>query len=565
VVARVVTDVAGIDKEFDYRVPAGWPQPPEPGAQVRVELHGRRVGAWVTSTYEATGLEMPLRPLAKWRGFGPPADLVDLAGWAAWRWAGRRASFLTAASADHAVGRLPPAATRPPARPERAPLEALSAPGVHVVRLPPAADPTALVAAAAQAGPTLVVVPTAARAAVLAARLARAGGDVALVPRNWPQARAGAAVVVGPRGAAWAPCPGLAAVVVIDAHDEGLTQEGAPTWNAVAVAVERARRDGIPCHLVSSCPTPELTALGPVVIPDRSQERAGWATVEVVDRRHEDPRHGLYSGRLVRLVQGPGRVACVLNRTGRIRLLACAVCQELARCEACGAALRQGEAGLGCPRCGRSRPVVCAACGSTRLKALRIGTARARVDLERLAGRPVGEVNAATRDLPGTDVLVGTEAVLRRLDPSWGLTAVAFLDFDQELLAPRVRAASEALALLALASRLLRGRAGRIVVQTRVPDHPVVVAASRSDPALAEDVELRRSLGFPPFGAVAVVHGSAAAAYAAQLAPPLQVLGPDRDQWLVKAADPATLADGLAAVPRPAAGTLRIAVDPARL
>jgi primosomal protein N' (replication factor Y) len=208
---------------------------------------------------------------------------------------------------------------------------------------------------------------------------------------------------------------------------------------------------------------------------------------------------------------------------------------------------------------------VCGACGSTRLKALRIGTARAREDLERLAGRPVGEVNATTRELPTTEVLVGTEAVLRRLDPSSGVNAVAFLDFDQELLAPRIRAGSEALALLALASRLVRGRSGRTLVQTRVPDHPVLLAAMRADPSLAEEVELRRSLSFPPFGAVALVHGSAAASYVAQLAPPVQVLGPDHDRWLVKAPDQATLSDALAAVARPATGTLRVAVDPARL
>jgi len=214
---------------------------------------------------------------------------------------------------------------------------------------------------------------------------------------------------------------------------------------------------------------------------------------------------------------------------------------------------------------------VCAGCGSTRLKALRIGTARAREDLERLAGRPVGEVNSATRELPGVEVLVGTEALLHRLDPARGIKAVAFLDFDQELLAPRVRAASEALALLALASRLVRGARGRVLVQTRVPDHPVLAAASRGDPSLAEDPEQRLALGFPPYAAVAIVHGSAAPEYVAQLAGPLQsggpvqVLGPDRDRWLVKAPDQAALSDALAAVSRPATGTLRIAVDPARL
>ena len=52
-------------------------------------------------------------------------------------------------------------------------------------------------------------------------------------------------------------------------------------------------------------------------------------------------------------------------------------------------------------------------------------------------------------------MVVGTEAVLHRVASA---DAVAFLDFDQELTAPRYRAAEQALALLALAGRVVRGR-----------------------------------------------------------------------------------------------------------
>jgi primosomal protein N' (replication factor Y) len=201
------------------------------------------------------------------------------------------------------------------------------------------------------------------------------------------------------------------------------------------------------------------------------------------------------------------------------------------------------------------------------LKAIRIGTARARDELAALAGRPVGEVNSATSEIPGTDVLIGTEALLRRLDPSSRLAAVAFVDFDQELLAPRVRAGEEALALLAHASRLVRGRVGRVLIQTRTPDHPVVIAATRADPAQAEEgqAELRRALRLPPYAAMALVHGDAAEEWVGSLSG-VEVMGPDPSgRWMVKAPDHVALCDALAAVPRPATGTLRVAVDPARI
>lgn len=571
-VARVLPAVAGIDKEFDYLVPEGMLGAAAVGAEVRVDLHGRRVGGWITGLGEDPPAGLELRALAKLRGWGPEPEVVDLAEWAAWRWASRRGAFLGTASPEHAVPELPPPRLQRAAPPASgwtaSAVEALPAGRAVVVRFPPAADPTAVVAAVSQVGPTLVVVPSASRAQVLSGRLRRAGASVALLPDQWAQARAGAGVVVGTRSAAWGPCPGLAAAVVIDGHDEALGQEQVPTWHAVQVLAERAKRAGAGLVVLTACPTPELVALGEVRLPDRAAERQGWAALEVVDRRKEDPRSGLWSERLVELVRSTTKAACVLNRTGRARLLACESCGELARCERCGAALLQAPGGqLECPQCGLSRPVVCASCGSTLLRRLRIGVTRAREELEVLAGRSVGEVTAATDRLPGDDVLVGTEALLRRLSPADRFGAVAFVDLDQELLAPRVRAGSEALALLATASRLVGGRSGRVLVQTRVPEHPVVRSALVADPGLVVEAEMgvREALRFPPFAAVAVVSGEAAEVYVTQLAGLLvEVLGPRDGEWIVKASDYETLADALAAVPRPA-GRLRIAVDPARL
>ena len=580
-VARVLPAVAGIDKEFDYRVPDSMIRAAVIGAEVRIDLHGRRVGGWITGIGSDPPSGLELRDLAKVRGFGPEPGIVELASWGSWRWAGRRGSFLSTGSPDYAVPVLPAPRIRvagsPPGGWQTSLVSGLPLGEPVVVRFPPAADPTPVVAEVSQAGPTLVIVPSASRAQVLAGRLRRAGADVALLPDEWAQARAGAAVVVGTRSAAWGPCPGLAAVVVVDGHDEALGQEQAPTWHAVPVVVERARRAGAVCVVLSACPTPELVSLGELRLPDRTAERQGWAILDVVDRRKEDPRSGLWSERLVDMVRSTPKVACVLNRTGRARLLACTSCGELARCERCGSALSQDPSGeLLCSQCGLSRPVVCASCGSTVLRRLRIGVTRAREELEALAGRPVGELTASTGDLPGADVLVGTEALLRRLSPADGFAAVAFVDFDQELLAPRVRAGTEALGLLAMASRLVGGRAGRVLVQTRVPDHAVVRSALLAEPGILVEAEMgvREELRFPPFAALAVVSGDGAGEYVSGLrgmggtgalaAGSVEVLGPEDDEWLVKASNISALSDALAAVPRPAA-RLRVAVDPARI
>jgi primosomal protein N' (replication factor Y) len=587
---RVLPDVPAIDKEFDYLVPDGVEV--SVGDVVRVELHGRRVGGWVVAVDVAPEPGVTRKPLAKVSGRGPSADLIDLAGWAAWRWAGRRASFLRTAAPPGVVrslpvvdaGRVSPAgADRGPALPVWVP-DAL-APDRAVLRLAPGADRYPLVraavdAAAAAGGAALVLCPSVTEAEALGRRLRRSGTTTAVITHaggssragagEWALAAAGATAVIGARAAAWAPVPALRRVLVLDEHDESYQQEQAPTWHARDVAVERAHRAGAPALLASPCPTLEALGWGTLVTTDRATERSGWARVEVVDQRQVDPALGpLFSPRLVDLVRGSGRVVCVLNRTGRARLLACGACDTMARCGTCdGAVADEGSGRFTCTRCGTERPAVCLACGGSRFRNLRLGVSRAREELEALAGEPVAEVTATTDDGADTRVVIGTEAVLHRVART---DHVAFLDFDQELLVPRYRSVEQALALLARAARLVeRANApdGRLLVQTRSPDHPVLVAARLADPARLADSEgpLRAALGFPPTVAMAVVSGEAAPAFMDAFGRPadVRIQGPVDGAWRLVAPDHRVLCDALAATPRPP-GRLRIEVDPLRI
>jgi primosomal protein N' (replication factor Y) len=570
----VLPDEPAVGRTFDYLIPPGVDGGVHVGTRVRVPLGGRRVGGWIVATDVEPPPDVTLRPIAKLSGLGPPAELIELARWAAWRWAGRPASFLRTASPQRVVHDLPAPQRRKPTVGVADPLirEALTLRRT-VLRLPPAADITRLAIAVCAVGNALILCPTARMAGSLAQALRRAGVVVAQYPRDWALGAAGA-TVVGTRAAAWAPVGDLAAVVVIDEHDEANAQEQAPTWHARDVAVERAHRAGVRCVLTSPCPTLEALAWGRVLAPPRAAERRGWPIVDVIDRRRDDPRTGLFSTRLVAALRSARRIICVLNRTGRARLLSCSACGELACCEACDAAVAQSEdGGLVCPRCGDGRPVVCTACGATRLKILRQGVSRAREELEALVGEPVAEITGTTpKEHPSeARVIVGTEAVLHHAAHA---DVVAFLDLDQELLAPRYRAVEQAMALVARAARLVGGKdsgshpGGRLLLQTRLPRHEVVLAALHGDPTRVSGSEgLRRQLlRFPPAAALAEVSGPAAEAFVVAFGQPLglEVLGPADGRWLVRAADHRTLCDALAATPRPS-GRLRVAVDPLRV
>jgi primosomal protein N' (replication factor Y) len=226
------------------------------------------------------------------------------------------------------------------------------------------------------------------------------------------------------------------------------------------------------------------------------------------------------------------------------------------------------------------------------MKALRVGVSRLREELAALLGVDVGEVagprpagppaapgadagQPADADVPHQPVLIGTEAVLHRVRRA---AAVSFLDIDLHLLAPRLSATEDTLALLVRAGRLVGPRGSgatwaRVQTQTRVPDHPVLVAAVAGEPARVLDAEadIRRAAVLPPFSALAVVSGSLAGTYAETLAataaadPRVSVAPLDGGRFLVQAPDHRALCDALAMAPRPAGRGLRVEVDPTAL
>ncbi len=599
-VVRVLPDVSGLDKEFDYAVPDELVDRIELGALVRVALGGRSVDGWITALDIDPVADRALSPIQRVLSVGPSADVLDLARWAAHRWAGRVGTLLKTASPPRRVARLPDAGVRSvehrhgrteaaasPAHPQadRADRADRGDRMVTVTRVPPAEDPSALVAgvAAAGGGATIVVVPRIGQARALAGSLRRRGLPARVHPSDWAAAAARGGIVIGARSAVWARVPELGAIIVLDEHDETLQEERNPTWHAREVAVERAARAGARCHLVSPAPSLAAVALvdGAVDGPGRGAERRGWPVIEVIDRRREDPaRPTLFSPRVASIVRSPGTVLAILNRKGRAVMLACGRCGELVRTTDGEHLMTERDGRLVAPATGEERPVLCAACGSTALKRLRLGVTRAAEELAALAGEPVDELPAPAtspasqtrpvprgRSVPRGRVAIGTEAALHLVS---GVDTVVFLDFDAELLAPRYRAAEQAIGLLVLAARVTGGRqgGGRVILQTRSPEHRAVQAALRADPGLLVEAEraLREPMGWPPYGALAELSGQAAPelAKAVAAAADVTILGPRPDgRYLVRAADPEALAAALAAAERPS-GSVRVAVDPPR-
>lgn len=584
-VARVSPDVSGVERVFDYLVPDELGSRLQVGSRVRVVLQRRRVSGWVVGLGEpdpALPVEK-LSPVLQFVSEGPSADIVELSQWAAHHWCGPRRALLVAASPPRIVKHRPSPRRFAPggswndlAHPAAS---AVLDRGGGLLRWPPTWDVLPLIAAAHSKGPVLVVTPGVRQAEVLARRLDRHGVSVATLPQDWAAAAGGVDVVIGARHAVWGPCDGMASIVVLDEHDEAHHEERAPTWHAPTVALERARRAGVPVLMVSPCPSVVAQYReGLAWRPSRDDEREAWPVLDIADVGDRPPWDRSPLTPLVRqwLADPDRRVVCVSNTTGQARLLACRGCTAIVRCASCDAAVSQrDDFSLVCRRCGTERPPVCTECGASALTVLRPGLARLRREVEAAARRPVVEVTA-TRGEPEqhawtqAGVIVGTEATLHRVRRA---DVVVFCDLDSEVLAPRYRAEEQVVSLLARAARLVgpRSGGGRLVVQTALPDHPVfrAVQAVDLDRLAPPELARRADLGWPPSGAVATVEGAGSDAWVdalrSHVGTALRIMGPADGRYLLRATSADALASALASVPRPPRSRCRVVVDPPRL
>jgi len=198
--------------------------------------------------------------------------------------------------------------------------------------------------------------------------------------------------------------------------------------------------------------------------------------------------------------------------------LHCRACGSTFRCPDCDVALvlHRDEA-LRCHHCGHAEPSPseCPACGSVELARIGAGTQRLERELaERVpelelirldadtAGNPE-ELAQALRRFRDADraVLLGTQMVAKGHHFT-GVALAAVVDADTGLGLPDLRAEERTFQLVTqLAGRSGRDAPGRVLVQTFQPDaRPLALAARHDVPRfLADELERRRELGYPPF------------------------------------------------------------------
>ena len=338
-------------------------------------------------------------------------------------------------------------------------------------------------------------------------------------------------IAVGPRSAIFAPVRDLGVIVIDEEHEASYKNSETPRYHAREVAAMRARIEGAAVILGTATPSLEswtrATAANQVVrLPTRVAARP-MPPVEIVDTRKEAQVPGVtgmaWTQRLddamTATLAAGNQVLLLLNRRGWASFVQCTACGTVVECPNCSISLtvhRHPER-LRCHYCDHHTPIpdACAACGGVTTRAIGAGTQQ----LERLVSERFPSARIARMDLDTTgtkwshhrildrvgsgdvDVLLGTQMIAKGIDfPN--VTLVGVVDADTSLHLPDFRAAERTFQLIAqVAGRAGRGpKGGRVLVQTRQPEHPAIVFAAQHDAEgfLAAESELRRSPAYPP-------------------------------------------------------------------
>jgi primosomal protein N' (replication factor Y) len=364
-------------------------------------------------------------------------------------------------------------------------------------------------------------------------------------------------LAIGARSAIFAPVKDLSLIIVDEEHESSYKQSDGFRYHGRDVAVMRAKFANCPIILGSATPSFESLLnvkkgkYKLIEIADRVTQRP-LPEIEVIDlnkiHKKEMPSENI-SPKLFQAIDetlsAREQIVILYNKRGFSSYLQCNSCNEVLLCPNCSVAFtyHKGKKRLLCHYCGHTEgiPNKCPLCRNPKTTRVEVdadgnlvaskkhlekvgdlihrgsGTEKvveeitnffpnariARLDRDTVSGKDSYREILGSMKNGKADILIGTQMIAKGHDIP-GVTLVAIIDADVGLHLPDFRASEKAFQLITQASgRAGRGDTqGRVLIQTREPNHPTIVAASKGRfKAFARyEMDYRKSLNYPPWG-----------------------------------------------------------------
>ena len=340
-------------------------------------------------------------------------------------------------------------------------------------------------------------------------------------------------IILGVRSSVFLPFRNLGLVIVDEEHENTYKQQDpAPRYHARNAAIVLASMYGAKTLLGTATPSVETWhnattgKYGLVELKERYKEiqLPEIIPVDIKELHRKKMMNSPFSPLLLQYIrealEQKEQVILFQNRRGFAPMIECNTCGWVPKCKNCDVSLtyHKGLNQLTCHYCGYTYqlPRICPACEGTDLRNRGFGTEKieddikalfpdarvARMDLDTTRTRTAYERIISDFQQGKTDILIGTQMVSKGLDFDH-VSIVGILNADTMLNYPDFRAYERAFQLMAqVAGRAGRkNKRGRVVLQTKSIDHPIIpqVIANDYEAMVGGQLAERQMFHYPPY------------------------------------------------------------------
>lgn len=335
-------------------------------------------------------------------------------------------------------------------------------------------------------------------------------------------------IVIGARSAVFAPLKNIGTIIIDEEHSTSYKQEGNPKYNAIEVAIERAKYHDGKVILGSATPSLETYARAKkgvyklVELKNRVNNRT-LPKVEIIDMNNEKNKTSYFSQKLIDAINDrlkkQEQIILLLNRRGYASFVTCSNCGYVEKCPNCDITLtfHKSSNTLRCHYCGygNKRIDACPECKEKAIKELGVGTEKVEEEIFNLFNCRTIRMDFDTTSKKGAhekiiedfkehkyDILLGTQMIAKGLDFE-NVTLVGVINSDTALMIPNFRSSEYTFQLLSQVSgRSGRGKKeGSVIIQTHNPDHYAIKLSKNHDyiSFFNQEMKIRRELSYSPY------------------------------------------------------------------
>ncbi|MBR6689854.1 MAG: primosomal protein N' [Bacilli bacterium] len=335
-------------------------------------------------------------------------------------------------------------------------------------------------------------------------------------------------IVIGARSAIFAPFTNIGLIVLDEEHSDTYKQDNNPKYDAIDIAIKRAKTYNCPIILGSATPSIESytrAKLGTYKLLElKNRVNKTMPEVKIIDMKEEIKKgYRILSKELISDITDrlnkDEQVILLLNRRGYSTTITCKECGATIKCPNCDIPLTYHKNGnkLNCHYCNHTtyKPINCPECNSKNINSFGMGTEKLEEEVNKLFDCKTVRMDIDTTRKKGSheriindfknkkyNILIGTQMISKGLDFD-DVTLVGVINGDATLNIPDFRSGERTYSLL----NQISGRSGRstkpgkVIIQCFNTDHYSIDYASKNDyyNFYKEDMNIRKKLKYPPY------------------------------------------------------------------